>query len=332
MPGDGHSYRPDITADGRFVAFTTYAPNLGGDGTFESRIALRDRRAHRTVTMGHDDANCDAARVADDGNHVLFLCDQPGEPSQVWLHDRAGGATELVSRVGETPGDDESFPGAISGDGRVVAFISTARNLAPDAPSGTSVHVHDRRTRKAAVIPRPQGVDYVRGLSMSGDGRTIAYTASREYRDGLPAALQRRLAVTILHDVRTGRSRRVGRGILGNLPRDRTDLSRTGRFVVFVRDDPLRVLWYDRRARRTLRVASSADEPAISADGRWVAYSRKPERDSSRAGVYLRRMPAGRPRFVAPQQKNASVAARGRFVAVDGAMRGDEWNQVRVMR
>jgi hypothetical protein len=270
--------------------------------------------------------------VADDGNHVLVLCDQPGEPSQVWLHDRAGGVTELVSRVGETPGDDESFPGAISGDRRVVAFISIARNLAPDAPSGTTVHVHDRGWRTAVVIPRPRGFDYVTGLSMFGDGRTIAYTASRDYRHGLLAALQRRRVVTILHDVRTGRSRRAGAGILANLPRDRTELSRTGRFVVFVREDPLRVLWYDRRTRRTRRVASNADEPATSADGRWVAYSRKPERDSSRAGVHLRRMPSGRSRFVAPQQGNASVAARGRFVAVEGGTSGVAWDQIRVVR
>jgi Tol biopolymer transport system component len=83
---DGPSSWPAISADGRFIAFTSDASNL----------------------------------VARDGNGV----------SDVFVHDRLTGITELVSRRpdGRAGNGPSRFP-AISGDGAIVAFQSLASDL-----------------------------------------------------------------------------------------------------------------------------------------------------------------------------------------------------------
>ena len=48
--GNGDSYNPAISADGRYIAFTSSASNLtAGDGNADLDIFVRDRVAHTTV-------------------------------------------------------------------------------------------------------------------------------------------------------------------------------------------------------------------------------------------------------------------------------------------
>ena len=88
----GASLAAAISADGRFVAFTSQAPNL----------------------------------VDGDTNMV----------DDVFLHDRQTGATARVSiGSGGAEALGRSDSPSISGDGKVVAFVSVASNLVPATPT-----------------------------------------------------------------------------------------------------------------------------------------------------------------------------------------------------
>src|SRR5439155_23088502 len=72
----------------------------------------------------------------------------------VFVHDRQTGITERVSvDSAGNQGNSGSYHPSLSGDGRVVAFISWASNLVPGDTNGyfPDLFVHDRRT---AVIGR----------------------------------------------------------------------------------------------------------------------------------------------------------------------------------
>jgi hypothetical protein len=132
-----------ISADGRFVAFSSRASDL----------------------------------VPDDTN-ICF--DKPCQ--DVFVRDRLLGTTERVSVASDgTEGDARSgdFGVSISADGRFVAFDSGATNLVPDG--GQGVYVRDRDTDDDGLYDEPGAVETVlvteQGIwpAISDDGRFVAY-------------------------------------------------------------------------------------------------------------------------------------------------------------
>lgn len=74
---DHYSYWPSISANGRFVAFHSYAKNLVPERTGGGEhIFVRDREAGRTVCLtaseGEPDNNCKCAWISADGRWVAF--------------------------------------------------------------------------------------------------------------------------------------------------------------------------------------------------------------------------------------------------------------------
>jgi Tol biopolymer transport system component len=143
---NGESYEPQISADGRYVAFTSTARNLGGAGPSQSRVFVRDIRAGRTllvsVPQGKSRPSTQAfafePAISADGRFVAFASVVPGgrgatgRQSQVFVRDLERGTTALVSRKsGENGAPSRGFSSdpAISRDGRYVTFTSDAPNL-----------------------------------------------------------------------------------------------------------------------------------------------------------------------------------------------------------
>jgi Tol biopolymer transport system component len=153
---------PQLSADGRFVAFESFASNLvSGDTNGILDIFVHDRQTSTTtlVSVASDgtqaDGGSESPAVSADGRFVAFESVAsnlvPGDTNgafDVFVHDRQTGAVTRVSVASDgTQADNTSRSASISADGRFVAFHSFATNLVqPDTNPDFDVFVHDRQT------------------------------------------------------------------------------------------------------------------------------------------------------------------------------------------
>ena len=182
-PGNSWSSNPWISADGRFVAFTSQATNLVPDGS--GYAFIHDRQTGTTErSVG--------ARFSADGRFVGFA--RPNNPPpmgsrySLFIRDRQTGTDELVSvDIDGNEGNGSSSGGAISADGRFVAFESSATNLVTGDTNGApDVFVRDRQTRTTERVS--VATDGTQGSSpnwssvssdpaISADGRFVAFAS-----------------------------------------------------------------------------------------------------------------------------------------------------------
>ena len=157
---NGLSDEPAISADGRFVTFTSEATNLPGDTDSAKDVFVRDRVANTTALIGRATGAAGASAngtselsdISDDGRFVAFASAATNLPSDsdatadVFLRDRVANVTTLVGRAGTSgpsANANTDFP-SISGDGRRVSFSSSATNLNPEATNGNrQIYVRD---------------------------------------------------------------------------------------------------------------------------------------------------------------------------------------------
>jgi len=107
--GNGNSFRPAISADGRYVAFDSEASNLvSGDTNTTTDIFVRDRQSGTTERVSVDSLGAQGigyspyASISADGRYVAFDSDASSLVSgdtnvatDVFVRDRQSGTTEL---------------------------------------------------------------------------------------------------------------------------------------------------------------------------------------------------------------------------------------------
>jgi Tol biopolymer transport system component len=197
--GNDVSGYPAISPDGRYVAFGSDASNLvSGDTNGVTDVFVHDCETGETtrVSVSSDGAegNADSGyfgyptAISDGGRFVAFasaatnlVSDDTNPSSDVFVHDRQTGMTTLVSRDSHgTVGNNWSGHPCISGDGRLVAFVSSANNLIPDDTNGEDdIFVHDCQTGETERA----SVDWQGGQSslwsnypcLSSDGRFVGF-------------------------------------------------------------------------------------------------------------------------------------------------------------
>ncbi|MGH3638868.1 MAG: TolB family protein [Mycobacterium sp.] len=184
VQSDSDSGSPAISADGRFVAFSSGATNLVvPDTNLQLDVFVHDRCQANGVTVpacspttervsdapGGMQANgpADPPGISGDGRFVVFdsvatnLLGPGGDTNaftDVFLHDRLTGLTDRVSvGPGGLQGDLPSFfqPHAISADARFIAFTSLATNLLGpgiDTNAINDVFLHDRCVGGGQVV------------------------------------------------------------------------------------------------------------------------------------------------------------------------------------
>ena len=263
--------------------------------------------------------------VSRDGRFVAFPSDATnlvdGDTNgayDVFVRDRLTRTTTRVS--GDTDG---AFDSAISGGGRIVAYVASVGRLPRgySRRSGLDVFAHDRATgrtvrvsRRSAAAPRDRRT-ISDDVAISADGRYVAYVASRLISGDVESL------GLFVYDLRTGRAARIGgAGWDVSTP----SLSRDGsRIAFFTRgDNRTRAGIYvlDRRRGRLMRVLAtrSPSEPAISADGRHVVYEQ-----SGRGGyrLHVRDLRAGRVRF-AGRGVGATISRHGGRIAFQASPDG----------
>jgi Tol biopolymer transport system component/pimeloyl-ACP methyl ester carboxylesterase len=193
---------PGMSANGRFVAFSTFASNLvAGDTNNRPDVFVRDLESGQTtrISVATDGSESDAASgapdVSADGRFIAFVSLStnlvPGDTNgsfDILVRDRTLGTTERVSIAsdgGQGSGPD-LFTGrirpSISADGRFVAFATTRRGLVPgDEDAFIDVFRHDRETgttllASADMSGFPPGA-ISSGASISSDGSAVGFVS-----------------------------------------------------------------------------------------------------------------------------------------------------------
>jgi Tol biopolymer transport system component len=149
-PADGGSSPTNISADGRYVVFTSDAWNLvSGDQNNLGDVFVRDRVLGTTVRASVDtngtggNGYSDSGTISSDGHYVAFETsatnlwpteDQNGTTRDIFEFDVYANRLWGLLSVGQTDsgevwGNGKSYQPAISGDNLFVAFSSRATNL-----------------------------------------------------------------------------------------------------------------------------------------------------------------------------------------------------------
>ena len=141
-PPCGDSHDPSLSADGRFVVFSSSEYLVAGEG---AGIFIHDRQTGTTSSVHSTALSSLYPEISADGRFVVFHVnydsskvdgDTNGE-DDVIMWDRLTGEYTIVSRANDgSLGNGDSQMGTISRDGRYVAFQSTASNLAPGDTNG----------------------------------------------------------------------------------------------------------------------------------------------------------------------------------------------------
>lgn len=190
---NGDSYQPAVSADGRYVAFSSRASNLVPfDQNERTDAFLHDRMTGQTVCVSVDlqglPAGGASVSVSADGRFVAFsssgsdlVADDTNGVSDVFVRDMLVGETVRVSISNEgLQGNGGSGGASISGDGRFVAFSSGASNLTPSDTNGASdIFVVDRDLSVIRRVSIARLGDQANQSSyeadISADGQFVAY-------------------------------------------------------------------------------------------------------------------------------------------------------------
>jgi WD40 repeat protein len=197
LESNSTSFRPDISGDGRFVTFASYATNLvAGDTNGVPDIFLHDRLTGMTTRVSVDSAGAQAnsasekAEISADGTTIAIISYASnlvaGDANNDWdvfAHDIASGATTMVSVSSggvQSNGQSGNFFPDISADGRFVAFDCTASNLvAGDTNNQWDVFVHDRLTGTTSRVSVATGGAEASNASIypsiSDDGNVVGF-------------------------------------------------------------------------------------------------------------------------------------------------------------
>jgi Tol biopolymer transport system component len=181
--------QPSISADGRYVAFSSRASNLvPGDTNGWEDVFVRDRQAGTTERVSVDSGggqfptDSRTQSISADGRYVAFVADFA--LSIVLLRDRQNATTTLVSIATDgTPANNDCSVPCISADGHHVAFVSLATNLVPgDTAGAQDAFVRDllagvtERVSVSSAGVQANGHSYI--ASVSADGRYVAIDAN----------------------------------------------------------------------------------------------------------------------------------------------------------
>lgn len=191
---NGTSAFAPISADGRFVAFSSASPLVAGDTNGRADVFVRNLAKGTTVRVSVSSTGAQVYRpsyamgISADGRVVVFFSGaaklvphDTNHQTDVFVRNRGTSKTRLVSV--STSGAQANFGAtvaAISADGRIVAFESPATNLdGTDTNGRWDIFVRNRVTHRtwrvsvSSTEGQGNGDSYL--PSISADGKLVAF-------------------------------------------------------------------------------------------------------------------------------------------------------------
>lgn len=240
-----------ISADGRYVAFLTFARLLPRDTNIHNDVYVKDMLTGELdlVSTAADESLANFRNhmpsISATGRYVVFASqasnfvpEDTDIGTDVYIKDRVTRQIRLASAnaAGQRPNDASMNP-SVSADGRYVTFLSYSRDLAlPVNNANPDVYIKDLQTGAVERAQANASGSIVGGVTnapaMTPDGRYVAFQLN--YFDASTGAMTR----LYLKDRSTGELVRI-----------------------------------DRTSSGLLQTTGAAITPAISADGRFVSFA-----------------------------------------------------------
>ncbi|MGI8994660.1 MAG: TolB family protein [Nocardioidaceae bacterium] len=306
------SLDPSISADGRYVAFSSQSSRLvAGDTNGRTDVFVRDRMNHvtRRVSVSSNGSQVRKGSfvpsISADGRYVAFfsrashlVAGDTNSADDVFVRDRKNHITRRVSVSSSgLQSNARSDDPSISAHGRYVAFTSLASNLvAGDTNGSYDVFVRDRKNHVSSQVSVSLSGLPADGFSsepsVSSGGRYVAFTSfasnlvAEDTNGSYDVFVRDRVnGVTSLVSVSSD-------GLQANLKSGNPSISAHGRYVafysyasnlvaedtngtydVFVRDGANGATSLASVSSAGLAADGLSGEPSISADGRSLAFT-----------------------------------------------------------
>jgi hypothetical protein len=197
---DDASGEPAISADGRYVAFssgaTTLVPN---DTNGTTDVFVRDVVAGTTERVSVTSSGTEVSdpsytpSISNDGRYVAFISDSDdlsssdqNFSSDAYVFDRSTRAVKLVSTVGGVQPDFGISDVALSGDGKSVAFTTDTDLVTGDQNMSDDVYLRNLTSGSVTWVSRPKVSDPDGGggggysPSLSFDGQFVAFVGGQD--------------------------------------------------------------------------------------------------------------------------------------------------------
>jgi Ca2+-binding RTX toxin-like protein len=308
---NNHSFQTSISADGRYITFTSNANNLvTGDTNGKNDIFVYDRQTKETTRVsvasdGTESNNVsESPNISADGRYITFYSDASnlvtGDTNSyrdIFVYDRQTKETSRVSVASNgTEANNYSYSPSISADGRYITFYSDASNLVTGDTNGKAdIFVYDRQTKETTRVSvasdGTQGNKSSSFPSISADGRYTTFTSDAS---NLVPDDTNNIYDIFVYDRQTKETTRVSvasDGTQSNKASQFPSISGDGRYITFysnannlVPGDTNKyhdIFVYDRQTKETTRVSVASDgtqsnnssyESSISGDGRYITF------------------------------------------------------------
>ncbi len=288
-----------ISGDGRFVAFVSDASNLVANDTNNTTdVFVRDRQLGTTIRISVSSSGEQANELSDfplaisnDGRFVAFSSDasnfvanDTNNSTDVFVHDNQTGNTERISIATDgTQANGTSYYPSISANGQFVTFTSNGNNLViGDVNNSADVFVRDRSNNTTTrVSVNSSGEQADKGgdsPAISGDGRFVVFlSASNNLAPGVEIVGKKLVYV---------RDRQLSQTTLASVYSNGTDMT-----------------------------VGLLDQPTISSNGRYVAFSFYDKSDNNGImNIWVRDLQLGESVLV----KNGNASSFGAKISSDG--------------
>ncbi|MFA5973546.1 MAG: hypothetical protein WC780_14435 [Lentimicrobiaceae bacterium] len=255
IAADAESYEASVSGDGNLIAFTSAADNISDieKGISNNNVFIHDMSLGTTIMISIDPkvkkgGGGSKPSISYDGSRVAFYSNTevlvPNDNNGLWDIFLWEKNTKTLKRISLTSDHKERNQGnesanrvvapAISGNGRYVAYATTATNMVPnDNNNFQDVFLYDSNTDSTLMVSNADDGKQGNSDSPIGQGEKIAITfdgswvafSTNATNLGVPAAN------VVMHNISTGQNKAVS-SVVGSSV-GRATLSQKGGYVVF---------------------------------------------------------------------------------------------------
>jgi hypothetical protein len=310
IEGNGDSAHPDISGDGRYVVFESFATNFDPADTDITRDIYLYDRTNDTITLvsknmtgGSASGDTQRAAITPDGEFIVYVSNASdivaGDTNGTYdcfVYDVSSG---MVNRILTSTGaefDDDCIVADIAGGTPLIAFESEATNVVPNDTNGKGdifiVSIFNTGHARVSVDSAGnEGNDFANAPSISRDGDFVTFFSQA---NNMVLSDTNGIGDIFLHETQTGETTRVSvvsGGAQANNTSTNPHISGGGRYIVFTSfatnlvpgdtNEVVDVFIHDTQTLVTERLSTTSQNvegnhfsyyPAISGNGQAVVF------------------------------------------------------------